>query len=266
MILVTVERALRLLRVIVFEGSLSISQAAEVSATSSSSAYRLLRALSNAGLIERDPNTGRFRPGPDLLRMAAHILASADIRRMAMESMVELVEQWQETVTLCLRTSRDQVLYFDRVPSPRWLQYVVPLGEAAQLHVGSSGRAILAYMRPDEIDQVLSQKLESFTASTPTDPAAIKEELALVHRRGYALSYGERVDGAVGVSAPVFDARDRVIGALLLSIPLSHMEEIGDVDVVGKSVRQVADQVSLKLGWLAPEVESHQKTASFGSP
>lgn len=264
MILVTVERALRLLRVIVFEGSLSISQAAEVTETSSSSAYRLLRALGNAGLIERDPHTGRFRPGPDLLRMAAHILASADIRRMALESMVALVEQWQETVTLCLRTSRDQVLYFDRVPSPRWLQYVVPLGEAAQLHVGSSGRAILAHMRPDEIDRVLSQKLESFTRSTPTDPAAIKEDLALVHRRGYALSYGERVDGAAGVSAPVFDARGMVIGALLLSIPMSRIDEIGNVDIVGKSVRQAADRVSLKLGWMAPEAESRQQAPALG--
>jgi DNA-binding IclR family transcriptional regulator len=250
-VLLTVERALRLLRAIVFEQNLSIREGARVAGTSASSAYRLLRALDEAGFIERDADTGRFQPGPDLLRMVAHILATTDVRRMALEPMRLLAERWRETVTLCLRTSHDRRLYFDRVPSPRPLQCVMPLGESDPLYVGSSGRAILAFMRPDEVDRVLSAELHAYTSATPTDPAVVREDLVRTRARGYAVSFGERLDrDMVGISAPIFDAHGTVIGSLLLSAPTSRLSEIGNLDLIGGSVREVADQVSLRLGWL----------------
>ena len=253
--LLTVERALRLLGAIVFERSLSIREAGRVTGTSASSAYRLLRALAEAGFTEREADSGRFRPGPELRRMVAHILGTTDVRRMAIEPMQQLAACWRETVTLVLRTSDDQRLNFDRVASPRPLQYVMPLGDTGPLHVGSSGRAILAFMRPEEIERVLAGPLESYTSTTPTDPITIREELARTRQRGFAVSFGERLDREmVGISAPIFDARGTVIGALLLSAPVGRMSEIGNLDLVGGAVREAADHVSLGLGWLpAPE-------------
>lgn len=249
--LLTVDRAFHLLRLIVFDGSLSISEAAEACGTSTSSAYRLLRTLSNAGVIERDPESGKFRTGPELLRMSATILNSADIRQASLESLRILSTRWKQTVTLCIRTSNDQVLYLDRVASPRWLKYVVPLGEVSDLHIGSAGRVILAYLRPEEVDRILGHELSAYTAGTITDPAVIRERIPIIRERGYAVSRAERVEDAIGISAPIFDIRGIVIGSLLMSIPEAHREEIGDLDVVGSSVREEADRVSLRLGWIA---------------
>jgi IclR family transcriptional regulator, acetate operon repressor len=257
--LLTVERALRLLKAIVFEQGLSIRQAGRVTGTSPSSAYRLLRALDEAGFIEREVDGGRFRPGPELRRMVAHVLGTTDVRRMAIEPMQRLAARWRETVTLVLRTSDDRRLNFDRVASPRPLQYVMPLGDTGPLHVGSSGRAILAFMQPEEIERALAGPLESYTSATPTDPAVVREELARTRERGYAASFGERLDREmVGISAPIFDARGTVIGALLLSAPTGRMSEIGSLDLVGASVREAADQVSLGLGWLSASGEARR--------
>ena len=250
--LLTVERALRLLKAVVFEESLSIREAGRVTGTSASSAYRLLRSLAEAGFTERAAESGRFRPGPELRRMVAHILGTTDVRRMAIEPMQQLAARWRETVTLVLRTSDDRRLNFDRVASPRPLQYVMPLGDTGPLHVGSSGRAILAFMRSEEIDRVLAGPLEIYTSTTPTDPLAIRDELAYTRERRFAVSFGERLDREmVGISAPIFDARGTVVGALLLSAPVGRMSEIGNLDLVGASVREAADQVSLGLGWLS---------------
>ena len=250
--LLTVERALRLLKAIVFEQGLSIREAGRVTGTSSSSAYRLLRTLNEAGFTEREADSGRFRPGPELRRMVAQVLGTTDVRRMAIEPMQQLAARWRETVTLVLRTSDGRRLTFDRVASPRPLQYVMPLGDTGPLHVGSSGRAILAFMRPEEIERVLAGPLETYTSTTPTDPLVIRDELDRTRERGFAVSFGERLDREmVGISAPIFDARGAVIGALLLSVPVGRMSEIGNLDVVGASVREAADRVSLGLGWLS---------------
>lgn len=251
--LLTVDRALRLLKAIVFEQGLTIREGARVTGTSASSAYRLLRALDEAGLIEREEDSGRFQPGPDLRRMVAHILGTTDVRRMALDPMRKLATRWSETVTLVLRTADDQRMNFDRIASPHPLQYVMPLGDTAPLHVGSSGRAILAYMQPDEIERILAGPLESYTSATPTDPALVREDLARTRERGFALSFGERLEREmVGVSAPIFDARGTIIGALLLSAPMARVSQMDSLDVVGASVREAADQVSLGLGWMAP--------------
>lgn len=249
--LLTVERAFRLLKAIVFEQGLSIREAGRVTGTSASSAYRLLRALAEAGFTEREADSGRFRPGPELRRMVAHILGTTEVRRMAIEPMQQLAATWRETVTLVLRTSDDRRLNFDRVASPWPLQYVLPLGDTGPLHAGSSGRAILAFMRAEEIERVLAGPLESYTSTTPTDPISIRDELVRTRERGFALSFGERLDREmVGISAPIFDAQGTVVGALLLSAPVGRMTEIGNLDLVGTSVREAADQISLGLGWL----------------
>ena len=51
------------------------------------------------------------------------------------------------------------------------------------------------------------------------DQGELREELDAARRRGFVVSHGERYEGAVGVSAPVRDARGRVIGDLIATWP-----------------------------------------------
>ncbi len=249
--LITVNRALRLLRIVVFEQGLSVREAAREIGTSPSSAARLLRTLEHAGFIQRGGDGGRFQLGSELRRMVAHILGTSDVRRAALGPMRTLVDRWQETVTLCLRVG-DTRLNFDRVPSPRTVQCILPLGQTMPLHVGSSGRAILAHMGPAEVDRLLSQDLKAYTQKTPTDPSVIRADLVRVRERGYAISHGEGLDlEQVGVSAPIFDGTGTVIGSLLVSIPSSRVAWTDGLIEMGHSVREATDEISLQLGWIA---------------
>lgn len=200
-------------------------------------------------MIERDPSTGQFRPGPELLRMASKVTGSADIRRASYEPMIALAERWREAVTLCMHTSQGQVLYFDRAPSPKPLQYVVPLGETAPLYVGSSGRAILAYLPDERIEQVLGEITHAYSKHTGLDAAGIRADLASVRERGYAVSQEERVAGAVGISAPIFDMTGGPVGSLLVAFPLLQTLTPGDIASIGNSVREQTANISLRLGW-----------------
>src|SRR5690606_21507438 len=88
-------------------------------------------------------------------------------------------------------------------------------------------------------------ELERYTPNTPQDREALAKELATIRERGYAVSFGERYDGAVGIAAPVI-VRGAVVGGLSITVPQSRL----DVDRIRWpseqlrwAVREMADQI-----------------------
>jgi DNA-binding IclR family transcriptional regulator len=91
------------------------------------------------------------------------------------------------------------------------------------LHAGASGRAILAYMTPDEIDAYLSGNVEPVTALTTVDRDRLEELLEQTRSVGFAVSRSESVLGAVGISAPCFGPGHRIEGSISVSGPESRL-------------------------------------------
>lgn len=248
MTLSTVERAIKIIQYVVFdERTVGTSEIARLLNTSRSSAHRFLKTLSALGLLQKDEGTGKFGAGPELYRLAATLFASNNLLQAARPLMNDLAERTGEAVSLCLR-SGDYVIFVDRVSSRHELQYVVPLGEAVHMHAGASGQSILAWLTDDEIECIVSSDLPRYTANTVTDPEALCEDLRRARAQGYAVTYGQRVEGGVGFGAPIFDAHSQAIGSLLLSIPESRLERHDSLPEIGRRVREVADRISLRLG------------------
>jgi DNA-binding IclR family transcriptional regulator len=78
--------------------------------------------------------------------------------------------------------------------------------------------------------------------------AQLRDELDAARTRGYVVSHGERFEGAVGVSAPVRDGADRVIGDLIATWPDNRTSTEKEA-TVGKIVRGAAEELSTRLGW-----------------
>lgn len=258
--LLTVERALALLRTIVGEGSVTVREAARLVGTSPSSAYRLLRTLTESGFIERGAHTTGFGPGPELYALASLLLDSNDVRQASAAPMRGLLDQWRETVLLCLR-ARDQLLFFHRLASPRPLQYVVALGEKVDLHAGAAGRSVMAFLHPEEVERIIQRYgLPRYTDRTITDPSVLRAELAQVRAKGFAASVGERVEGSAGIAAPLFDGSGASVGCIEVTMPLARFREM-DLETVGQSVRAAAQATSLRLGYGTVDAPNSTATA-----
>jgi DNA-binding IclR family transcriptional regulator len=52
------------------------------------------------------------------------------------------------------------------------------------------------------------------TGPAPPDPERLRRQLAEIRERGYAVSFGERQEGAGSVAAPVFD-REGAVAAVM---------------------------------------------------
>ncbi|MBC7779474.1 MAG: IclR family transcriptional regulator, partial [Proteobacteria bacterium] len=81
---------------------------------------------------------------------------------------------------------------------------------------------------------------------------ALTQGLAAIRTRGYALTFGQRIAGAVGIFAPVFGASGRVTGSLGFTIPEHRYDAAREVPISACAVR-LADQLSASLGYRARE-------------
>jgi IclR family acetate operon transcriptional repressor len=109
------------------------------------------------------------------------------------------------------------------------------------LHAGAVGKAILSVADVNLDDLELTR----YTARTITSRSVLEKEVERVRKLGYATSYEERVEGVVGVAAPLM-AGSTVVGGLTVAIPVSRVPRNG-ADAIGKAVRKRAQELSMAL-------------------
>lgn len=167
-----------------------------------STAWRILATLEDEGLIERDPDTGRYAVGHALVALAAAAGHEPLVRR-GHPHLRALAEACGETASLAVPRAL-RLVYVDQVQAPH-VMAANWLGRATPLHATSTGKALLAWMPDDELGAALPPRLERFTDTTITTRAALRAELDDVRARGHAVSRGELEPALWGVSAPVLD-------------------------------------------------------------
>jgi DNA-binding IclR family transcriptional regulator len=115
------------------------------------------------------------------------------------------------------------------------------------LYWGASGKAILAFLPENEIEQTLRREsASSVSGEKPPSLRAMVAELREVRERGYAITEGEKLPGARGVAAPVFDAKG-VFGCLCLTSPQERMPH-ASIDSIVKDIMVKSDEISRFLG------------------
>lgn len=175
-----------------------------------STAWRILTTLEDEGLVYRDPATNRYSIGHAVARLAA--AGTEALPRAARPHLEELSRRTGETVSLAVPRGL-QLVYVDQVQAPH-VMAADWLGRAVPFHATSTGKALLAWLRDEELEAALAHPLLSFTDTTITDPAKLRAELERVHRRGYAISRGELEAALWGVSAPLLDRSRRPLAVV----------------------------------------------------
>lgn len=208
---------------------LGVTEVGDALGLSKAVVHRTLTTLAAKGLVEADPRTRRYRLGPAALTLGVHYGDRLDVRRLAAPALRSLSARTGETATLAIR-SGDERVYVDQVPPDREVQMTVVLGRPAPLHAGAAAKAILAFLPDAERDRYLDQALEPVTERTLTTPRALRDELATIHRRGYATSIEERRSGAASVAAPLLDHRDQPAAVVCLCGPADRLrDQVGEL-------------------------------------
>ena len=202
---------------------LGLTQIASGLSLNKTTVYRLLAAMEKFDLIERNPVTERYRLGLKLHELGTKAVASRTLRSEARRFLEEMSRRSNEAVSLAV-PSPGGVLCLDRVDSPHTIITVrTTVGARFPAHCTAIGKAVLAYLPEDRVEQVLlSDGLVRFTPFTLTRVSDLKKNLREIRERGYAVDNQELERGLNGVAAPVLAQDARIVAAVGLAGPTSR--------------------------------------------
>lgn len=99
-------------------------------------------------------------------------------------------------------------------------------GIQMSMHTAAPGKAILAFLPPERIDEILETcGLPKRTTNTITSRKALEAELNQIRKDGYALDDEERLTGMRSVAAPIIDRNGSVRGSLSVYGPTHRFDD-----------------------------------------
>ncbi len=216
-----VERALAVLRCVEAEedsrGGVGVTELAQRTGLTVSTAHRLARTLTEAGLLHQDPRTERYLLGPTLVVLgekAARLLGY----QHALPLLEELAAETGESINLGIRAGNEVHIVLD-VVSRQPLRFNQEPGSRVPMHVSAMGKCLLAFGGDINAQIAGLGDLVQATHRTITDRDQLRAELELVRERGWALNDEERNPGVRAVAAPIPRHGGGVLGAVAIQGP-----------------------------------------------
>jgi DNA-binding IclR family transcriptional regulator len=214
-----------------------------------STASRLLATLERRGLVEQDEESGKYRLGLVVIRLAERAERTLDLRSIAMPELERLARLTRETTGLGALDG-DQLMTVAQADGPNLIAVGDWTGRATPLHCVASGKVLLAALAEREVLRIVRKGLPAYTERTVTQLEPLLAELARVRRRGFATALGEYELGLNAVAAPVHDARGAVIAAVDIWGPAFRLTP-RRIPELAVQAREAATAISVRLGGAA---------------
>ena len=243
-------RWVRVLEAFAEQGEWGVRDLARSSGIPRSATHRILHDMAGLGLLAKTDEPGRFRVGPDLARIGSGVAEHLEVQQVARSILESTAAEIGETIVLAVYDpQRRRFSAVDAVETNHPIRYIwESLRDWSELHLGSSGKGILAFLPATEQDAIIDLLADPIPGRQRMSKARLRRELEAARRRGYVVSHGERYEGAVGVSAPIHDARGRIVGDLIATWPDNRTSPEKEASA-GSVVRAAAAEVSRRLGW-----------------
>lgn len=180
------------------DGWLTLAELARRTGLYKSTLLRLINSLIAARLLARS-GEGTYGIGPEALRLGGLYQQSFDVADIILPILRELSEAFGETCSFYVREGTQRVC-LHRVEPNRSLRMQLQAGDSLPLDRGAGGRVLSAF-------------------------AGAEGELAdRVRAEGGYYSAGELDAETAGIAAPVFGPGRRLLGAVVVTAPISRLD------------------------------------------
>jgi DNA-binding IclR family transcriptional regulator len=248
-----IDRAVTILGVLSgVRGGVGLAEIALAAKVHKSTAHRIIMSLESQRIIDRDPSTGKYRLGLRLFELGSAAIAQFNIRERARRFLEAVVNEAGETVHLCVLDA-GEVLYLDKVEPSRSIRMTSRIGLRNPVHCTAVGKAMLAYLRDDEVNAIVQRHgLKRFTATTLTTLAELKADLDKIRKCGYAVDDEEHEEGVRCVASVVRDHSGRPAAAMSISAPSFRIPH-GKVPVFARTICRATQELSKEWGFENPD-------------
>lgn len=230
-------------------GEVGVTELARRLGLHKSTASRLLATLQRRGLVEQDEESGKYRLGLIVIRLAERAERTLDLKSIAFPELERLARATRETVSLGIFEG-DAYLTVAQVDGPNMSACPDWTGRTSPLHCTASGKVLLAAIAERDVLRIARSGLEPRTERTITTLETLMEELAKVRRRGFATAFSEWIAGTNAIAVPVLDARGRVIASVGVWGPSFRITPARVAELV-TAARATAAAITTRLGGVA---------------
>jgi DNA-binding IclR family transcriptional regulator len=244
----SVDRAVRILKALGERpGRLGVSDLSKRLGLAKGTVHGLLRTLQEHGLVEQHADSDKYQLGPHQLKLGNTNLDHNELRSRGLAWSELLATRVEEAVRMGVPHG-DGVLVVHHVFRPDATLQILEVGALLPLHATALGKAVLAYLDAEYVDELVRAGLPKLTGHSHVSASAVKRELVRVREQGYAVEREEAIIGEVGVAAPIFDRRADPIGAIGVAGPRERVLRSGREPRVAAAVMEAARGISRDLG------------------
>lgn len=240
-------KALKVLNCFVDKQPLGVTEISDLLGIYKSNVYDILSTLVSAGYVSKNEETGKYSLGLGAVRLGRAASSNNSFQSIASEHIRRISAQTGEICYLTIPQDF-RVFYLDvALPNESNVLLANTLRNSTDpMNTTGSGKTMLAFMRPEQTEEFLRQPMIRLTEHTITDPDKMREELALIRQRGYAIDNMENSIGLRCVAVPLLNRAGELVGAMSISGPSARvtMEKIPQYVEI---LKEHTEEVSLYL-------------------
>ncbi|WP_320202175.1 IclR family transcriptional regulator (plasmid) [Agrobacterium sp. rho-13.3] len=189
-----------------------------------SSLTQLLKTLLQRGYLAYSATSKGYRLGPSIASLATKVHGNTDIIAAAGPVLTWMASETQETCAINL-IKGDQSEVMASAIGPHRLNFTMRQGDVAPLYATSGGKALLAHLPSNMLEEYLGRvTFEKFASNTIDSVERLREELEQVRKTGFAYVREEFTQGIMGVSTAVLSASGYPLASLNIATPVSRFD------------------------------------------
>jgi DNA-binding IclR family transcriptional regulator len=221
--LTTIETAFDIIEYVTETNGARVMEIADKFGIPDSTAHNYLGTLRQLGYLRKDGNL--YKPTFQFLSIGGQVSVNLPAYRRLRATISELAEETRGTVQL-VAEDQGMGIYVYHITAAGGVQSDVHIGKSVYLHTTSAGKAILAHLPEERIEQIIEHRgLPRVTENTITDKDKLLDHLQEIRDEGFGFNDEERIPGQQGVGVPILDANKQVIAAISVSGPKARVEE-----------------------------------------
>lgn len=244
----SVRRALEILTLISTRGEpLSVADIVTALGLPKSTAYELVRTLTDAGYVERMGRQGNLFLGRKLFELGMQYRAKIDLLDEGGRIVEALRDATGETVQFSVLDA-GMMLVLMKEEGNQPLRIVSRVGSRIPVNWSAAGRLLVSDLDDAALQQLLAGTVaQSPTGRALTDVDALMQQVRKFRRQGFAIEINESNEHAGCVAAPVIDGRGRCVAALSVVVPEQRLRP-AERDRLVAALRSAAAKLSARLG------------------
>jgi IclR family acetate operon transcriptional repressor len=240
----SVTRSLRILEAVAQHQPVTVGELTKLFGLPKSTVQRTLVTLSEAGWLRANrKDTTRWEIGARVLAVRPAALQGSSLFAAAREPMVRLRDKVNETIHLSVPDALQSMVVVDRVDCDHAVRTFHAIGDTSPLHATATGRATLAHMPKQDVEELLANGLERYSETTPVDPEELRAELRRIRADGYAVNRNQYRPGVCAVASSVLDEDGTPLATVAISMPDSRYDA-AELPEWGRLVADTAAEIT----------------------